>query len=44
MPDPQTRGMAAAAKLAETTEEILAEVQQLPAELIHWAPGDGVWS
>ena len=32
------------AKLAATTEEILAEVQQLPAELIHWAPAEGVWT
>ena len=44
MPDPQTRGMAAAGKLAATTEEILAEVQQLPAELIHWVPAEGVWT
>jgi uncharacterized damage-inducible protein DinB len=44
MPDPRTRGVAAAEKLAATTEEILAEVQQLPAELIHWVPGDGVWT
>ena len=44
MPDPQTHGMAAADTLAATTEAILAEVQQLPAELIHWVPGDGVWT
>jgi uncharacterized damage-inducible protein DinB len=36
--------MAAADTLAATAEEILAEVQQLPAELIHWVPGDGVWT
>ena len=36
--------MAAAGKLAATTEEILAEVQQLPAELIHWVPAEGVWT
>ena len=44
MPDPQTRGMAAAGRLTATTEEILAEVQQLPAELIHWVPAEGVWT
>lgn len=44
MPEPQTRGMAAAERLTTTTEEILAEVQQLPAELIHWVPSDGVWT
>jgi uncharacterized damage-inducible protein DinB len=44
MPESQTRGMAAAAKLIETSEEILAEVQQLPAELIHWLPAEGVWT
>ena len=35
---------AAAERLTRTTEEILAEVQQLPAELIHWVPADGVWT
>jgi hypothetical protein len=44
MPDHQTRGAAAADRLTTTTEAILAEVQQLPAELIHWIPGDGVWT
>ena len=44
MRDPQSRGMAAAGKLAATTEEILAEVQQLPAELILWVPAEGVWT
>ena len=44
MPDPHTRGGAAAGKLIATTEEILAEVQQLPAELIHWVPAEGVWT
>jgi len=44
MSDPRTRGMAAADKLATTTEEILAEVEQLPAELIHWVPAEGVWT
>ena len=31
-------------QLAATTDEILAEVQQLPAELIHWVPAEGVWT
>jgi uncharacterized damage-inducible protein DinB len=44
MPDSKTRVLAAADKLIATTEEILAEVQQLPSELIHWVPAEGVWS
>jgi uncharacterized damage-inducible protein DinB len=44
MPDPRTRGVAAAEKLAATTNEILDEVQQFPAELIHWVPAEGVWT
>ena len=44
MSDAQTRGMAAAEQLARTTDEILAEVQQLPVELIHWVPAEGVWT
>ena len=42
MPEAQTRAMAAAERLTRTTEDILAEVQQLPAELIHWIPAEGV--
>ncbi len=26
------------------TDEILTEVQQLPAELIQWVPGEGIWT
>jgi uncharacterized damage-inducible protein DinB len=44
MPEAQPRAIAAAERLTRTTEEILAEVQQLPAELIHWVPADGVWT
>ena len=44
MPDAKTRGAAAAARLGTTTDEILAEVQRLPPELITWIPADGVWS
>ena len=44
MPEPQTRAAAAAARLTATADEILAEVQQLPPELIHWVPAAGVWT
>ena len=36
--------MAAAERLSTITDEILTEVQQLPAELIHWVPAEGVWT
>ena len=38
------RASAAAEQLTRTTDEILAEVQQLPSELIHWVPATGVWT
>jgi uncharacterized damage-inducible protein DinB len=38
------RASAAADQLTRTTDEILAEVQQLPSELIHWVPAEGVWT
>ena len=44
MAEAQTRAMAAAERLTSTTEEILAEVQRLPVELIHWIPAEGVWT
>src|SRR5262245_4444603 len=44
MPEAQTRGVAAAERLSSTAEDIFAEVQQLPAELIHWVPAEGVWT
>jgi uncharacterized damage-inducible protein DinB len=44
MPEPETRAAAAAGRLTATADEILAEVQQLPAELIHWVPAAGVWT
>ena len=44
MPEPQTRSAEAADRLTRTSEEILAEVQQLPPELIHWVPAPGVWT
>jgi hypothetical protein len=44
MPEPQMRATAAADQLTKTAEEIVAEVQQLPADLIHWVPSAGVWT
>ena len=44
MPEPQARAAVAADQLMATTDEILAEVQRLPPELIHWIPAGGVWS
>jgi uncharacterized damage-inducible protein DinB len=43
MPE-QTRGGVAAAQLQKTVDEILAEVQRLPPELITWIPAPDVWS
>jgi len=44
MPEPGGRATAAAGQLTATTDEILAEVAQLPPELIHWVPAAGVWT
>ena len=44
MPEPRARATAAAVQLTKTTDEILAEVQQLPPALIHWVPSAGVWT
>ena len=44
MPEPETRAATAAGRLTATADEILAEVQQLPPELIHWVPAAGVWT
>jgi len=43
MPE-ETRAGAAAARLQAATDELIAEVQRLPPELITWIPGEGVWS
>jgi uncharacterized damage-inducible protein DinB len=43
MPEP-THAAAAAVRLQAATDEILAEVQRLPSELITWIPAAGVWS
>ena len=44
MPEPETRAAAAAGQLTATADQILAEVQQLPPDLIHWVPAAGVWT
>jgi uncharacterized damage-inducible protein DinB len=44
MAESRTRATAAADQLTSTIGEILAEVQQLPPELIHWIPSEGVWT
>ena len=44
MPEPETRATLAASQLTATTDQILAEVQQLPPELTHWVPAAGVWT
>lgn len=40
----QTRGAAAAAELETTIAEILAEVERMPVGLLHWVPGENVWT
>ena len=40
----QTRAMTAAVRLTNLTEEITAEVGNLPPDLIHWIPAPGVWT
>jgi uncharacterized damage-inducible protein DinB len=44
MPELQTRAALAADRLTKTVDQILTEVQQLPADLIHWVPSAGVWT
>jgi uncharacterized damage-inducible protein DinB len=44
MLDQRTRAKVAAAHLKAIADEILTEVERLPAELITWIPGEGVWS
>ena len=39
-----TRGAVAAARLQAAAADLVAEARRLPADLIHWSPGDGVWS
>jgi uncharacterized damage-inducible protein DinB len=44
MPESPTRASVAADRLTKTADEILAEVESLPPALIHWVPGEGVWT
>jgi len=44
MLEQKTRAAAAAAQLQTITDEILAEVERLPPEIITWIPDEGVWS
>lgn len=44
MHEQKTHGAEAAVRLRTTTDEMLAEVERLPTELINWIPGEGVWS
>ena len=44
MLEQKTRAAAAAAQLQTITDEILAEVERLPPEIITWIPAEGVWS
>jgi fumarylpyruvate hydrolase len=39
-----TGGAARAARLQAAAAELAAEARRMPADLIHWIPGDGVWS
>jgi uncharacterized damage-inducible protein DinB len=43
MPE-KNRAAAAAVRLQAIADDIVAEVQRLPPQLITWIPGDGVWS
>jgi uncharacterized damage-inducible protein DinB len=44
VPESHARASAAADQLTKTANEILAEVERLPPDLIHWVPGEGVWT
>src|SRR6478672_10482407 len=44
MAEVQTRAMIAAVRLTNLTEEITAEVGNLPPDLIHWIHAAGVWT
>jgi uncharacterized damage-inducible protein DinB len=43
MPD-STRAQIATGQLQKVSDEILADVQQLPPELITWVPGENIWT
>lgn len=44
MTDHPTIGARAGQRLKVTADEIIAEVRRMPASLITWVPGEGVWS
>jgi uncharacterized damage-inducible protein DinB len=44
MAETTTLGAQAAARLRAATDELVSEVRRLPADLITWIPGEGVWS
>jgi DinB family protein len=41
---PETRGQRAGARLRAAVDEMLAEVDRLPSELVTWQPATDVWS
>jgi uncharacterized damage-inducible protein DinB len=43
MPE-STQAQLAAIQLQKIADEILVEVGQLPPEIIHWVPGENVWT
>jgi uncharacterized damage-inducible protein DinB len=44
MAEATTPGAQAAARLRAATDELVSAVRGLPADLITWIPGEGVWS
>jgi len=44
MSDQVTTGVAAGERIKATADDIIADVRQMPAALITWVPGEGVWS
>ena len=44
MSDPITIGVAAGERIKAAADDIIAEVRQMPAALVTWVPGEGVWS
>jgi uncharacterized damage-inducible protein DinB len=41
---PETRGQHAAARLRASADEMLSEVDRLPADLVTWQPAPDVWT
>ena len=44
MSDQVPLGVAAGERIKATADDIIADVRQMPAALITWVPGEGVWS